>query len=1052
MKKRLLNLIVFVLLFGAGPPSLLAKFTGSELFDSNTLITENTVEATIEGPVVTGCGTYDVPITVSNFTDVGAISLKLNYNNADLIYAGVTLNTTYLTVNNTNAAVAGEFTLGYHGDPISIPDGEALFTLHFVVEPSLAGTPFELTWADDVPGNCEFAGEGGAPVYESSFYDFSATIITDEMPEIICPGDITVNNNAGECGAVVTYATPIGTDNCPNPVTTQTAGLPSGSFFSVGETVNTFEVRDSQGNKSTCSFTVTVADAELPVLTCVGVQTKATDAGACSYTVVGNEFDFLTVDDNCTDILNADVEYELSGATTGTGSETMDGVSFGKGETTVTWKATDETGNVGTCSFVVTVNDTELPSITCVGNQSKSTDPGVCTYTAKAGEFDFLAVDDNCTTISPASVEYVLNGATTGSGYQTLDNVLFQKGVTTVTWKATDEALNAETCTFDVTVSDTEFPKLEVVEDQIVSTDDGVCTYTVTGNEFDFATATDNCTNILASSVEYELTDATTGNGSETLAGVVFEKGVTTLTWSASDESNNVTSASFKVTVEDNEGPVITTCPPDRSAIVTDGCSVQLPDFTANVEASDNCGVVSSVVQSPASGTWMDFDETSYTVTITVTDDAGNTTECYPKFTVEKATVSGNVIYNNAGQSPMANVVVDLLDAGGNSVGSTVTSEPNGAFEFSDLCAGDYTIVASDTSKVGYINATDAGAANAWNASGGAIEYVNFLAGDVTNDYNINHVDPQRIQSYFVTGESFDRNPWSFWLEGLTISNNASDPSTLPRNMTVTVSGANVSQNILAMATGDFNGSFGPTLKSAGSSVRLSADRNMNVEENQVFNLPLRSEFAMEVGAVSLILDLPSDFAQVMGVKVNGSEVPAIWAVKDNELRIGWNSFNPVYVGANEALVTLQLKSGEGVSEGQIMDIGLVNNPLNEVADGNFNPIRGASLLIAKAGNGLVGVNEELNIDELSFSNYPNPFSRSTTLSYAIPEDGRVNISIYNQLGQLVTSVVDVNQKAGQYTIENCGGNLLPGMYVAKLRLTNESDIMVGAIKLNVIK
>ena len=130
----------------------------------------------------------------------------------------------------------------------------------------------------------------------------------------------------------------------------------------------------------------------------------------------------------------------------------------------------------------------------------------------------------------------------------------------------------------------------------------------------------------------------------------------------------------------------------------------------------------------------------------------------------------------------------------------------------------------------------------------------------------------------------------------------------------------------------------------------------------------------------------------------------------------------------------------------------MVNNPLNEVADGNFNPIRGASLLVAKAGNGVVGVNEELNIDELSFSNYPNPFNRSTTLSYAIPEDGRVNISIYNQLGQLVTSVIDVNQKAGQYTIENCGSNLLPGMYIAKLRLTNASDTKEGTLKLNVIK
>jgi hypothetical protein len=39
---------------------------------------------------------------------------------------------------------------------------------------------------------------------------------------------------------------------------TQTAGLPSGSAFPIGETTNTFEVTDAAGNKSTCSFTVTI--------------------------------------------------------------------------------------------------------------------------------------------------------------------------------------------------------------------------------------------------------------------------------------------------------------------------------------------------------------------------------------------------------------------------------------------------------------------------------------------------------------------------------------------------------------------------------------------------------------------------------------------------------------------------------------------------------------------------------------------------------------------------------------------------------------------------
>ena len=51
---------------------------------------------------------------------------------------------------------------------------------------------------------------------------------------------------------------------------TQTAGLTSGATFPVGETTNTFEINDGNGNISTCSFTVTVKDEEAPAITCPG--------------------------------------------------------------------------------------------------------------------------------------------------------------------------------------------------------------------------------------------------------------------------------------------------------------------------------------------------------------------------------------------------------------------------------------------------------------------------------------------------------------------------------------------------------------------------------------------------------------------------------------------------------------------------------------------------------------------------------------------------------------------------------------------------------------
>ncbi|MBN2682578.1 MAG: HYR domain-containing protein, partial [Bacteroidales bacterium] len=46
-------------------------------------------------------------------------------------------------------------------------------------------------------------------------FSFSGNL-NAQCPTITCPGDITLNNDAGTCGAVVNYATPVGIDNCSN--------------------------------------------------------------------------------------------------------------------------------------------------------------------------------------------------------------------------------------------------------------------------------------------------------------------------------------------------------------------------------------------------------------------------------------------------------------------------------------------------------------------------------------------------------------------------------------------------------------------------------------------------------------------------------------------------------------------------------------------------------------------------------------------------------------------------------------------------------------------
>jgi hypothetical protein len=52
------------------------------------------------------------------------------------------------------------------------------------------------------------------------------------------------------------------------------------------------------------------------------------------------------------------------------------------------------------------------------------------------------------------------------------------------------------------------------------------------------------------------------------------------------------------------------------------------------------------------------------------------------------------------------------------------------------------------------------------------------------------------------------------------------------------------------------------------------------------------------------------------------------------------------------------------------------------------------------------------------YSNYPNPFNPVTTLRYDLPEDGLVNITIYDMMGRVVKTLVNSSQIAGYKSIQ----------------------------------
>jgi Ni,Fe-hydrogenase III small subunit len=93
--------------------------------------------------------------------------------------------------------------------------------------------------------------------------DSASALIT--VQDLIKPTVVTSPNDValGYCDATYSYPLPTGDDNCSVTVT-QVSGLPPGSTFPVGVTVNTFEISDPSGNTVSTSFTVDVRDRYMP--------------------------------------------------------------------------------------------------------------------------------------------------------------------------------------------------------------------------------------------------------------------------------------------------------------------------------------------------------------------------------------------------------------------------------------------------------------------------------------------------------------------------------------------------------------------------------------------------------------------------------------------------------------------------------------------------------------------------------------------------------------------------------------------------------------------
>lgn len=562
-----------------------------------------------------------------------------------------------------------------------------------------------------------------------------------------------------ECGAIstatitvnpkptVTIAALGSTTVCPGKGVALSATAPSGSTYQwfrdgvvISGAVNLGYIGTVSGSYTSVvtnngctsvpsnAVTIVIGDVIKPAITCPPNQTLNLDA-SCN-AVLPDYTSLVTATDNCT-VSNELVISQSPAAGT---------IVNGKGALVITFTVTDASGNNSTCTISIDKKDVTEPVITCpapiVVNNTANTCGAVVNYinpkatdncTGGAFNFfnggepnnypnylnqgeDYIQLYNNATwndlpnfVLNRSIVEFNSIISTVFSGYTligTFGGHTYYYSTGTATWidsRAAAQAIGGDLASIN-TLAESQFLALYGGNTWVGGYQDK----TVPG----FQEPGNANQNFLG----WKWVDGTQlGAGQIVItqtaglpSGSVFPVGVTTNTFTATDESGNTSTCSFTVTVRDVQPPVIN-CPVNMNVTATSAAGAVV-NYTAPV-GSDNCsGSVTVRTAGPASGSTFPIGTT--TVTYRVTDAAGLTSQC--SFTVTVVGVApvitcpANIKVNAAAGACTANVNFAATETVGIPASViTYTIDGNPLVSGASFPVGTTTVVATATNAVG---------------------------------------------------------------------------------------------------------------------------------------------------------------------------------------------------------------------------------------------------------------------------------------------------------------------------------------------------------------
>lgn len=917
-------------------------------------------------------------ITVS--TDIGKCSATV-----DLAVPPTTDDCSSVTV---EAEITGQGT-GFHYDNLPKGQYEVTFTATDACNNFSTCKSVLKVIDDETPSAvCEgikivsLSSNGVAPLMAIDFDDGSS----DNCPQIL---DFKVSRNNANFGPNITF-------NCADALVDSVT-----VYLKVTETLN-------PNSMNVCTTKVVVRDKIFPIITCPLPATVDCDADLSNLSIFGSPFVF----DGCTATVTESNVFNLNNCGAGTISRTF--------------TATDPSGNASSCTQTITVlNQTPFNGSTIQWPEDY-TETNTCPQPS-----DLEPVD-----LPTAPINYskpVVTGANCAMIATSYTDQLFYVAFPACykivrTWKVMDwcqystanPTVGLWTHQQIIAVMDSEPPVITFCPPDLTVS---------VGNDCNMAqvnlmpvTATDCSPNL-------NYTNTSPYNGAN--ASGNYPQGIHNVTFTVKDGCGNKSTCTTKITVTDLKKPT----PYCNTGIVAElqamggqiMATVQATQFNNN--SFDNCTpkpqlqfsirLLGNVAPATSSLTFDCSGEGEHQVEVWVTDAAGNSDYC----------ITNVIIQDNMNLCPDILVSGDIMVAGeikteeGEKMPAVKVSLPNtgmedetsnsGTFAIAGLQqGGSYTI--APEKNTGHLNGVTTFdlvlmSRHVLGISPLTSPY-KLIAADINKSGSVTTTDMVELRKLIlqIYHEFPNNKSWRFVAKDYVFPNPA-NPFSQPFPEAMTLNNINqdlLDANFVGIKIGDLNCSATTNFndddigdRSGMEDLVILTDDRM-VEAGEEVVLPFRLKNRQDLLALQFTLEFETDYLELQGIEEGALPAAAEESfgqslLEEGILTAAWYQNQPLSVDADDALFSLRFKVKRA---GRLSEMLAMSSRYTEAVAYNSDEFSLNPNLAFANQNNMLSNSFQL------YQNQPNPFKKSTSIGFNLPEPGWARLTIYDLSGKVLKS------------------------------------------------